>query len=188
MSQGESHAMRWLFRRAANAAVINRLYLAIVEASRCRALYLARGGAATVEGRVVSLSLHAVLVVRRLQACPPPGRDMAQHLVDVVFKHFDRTLREMGVGDTSVPKRMKTMAEAFLGRSAAYEAALRDGQDDALVAALARNVYSGRHDAEALARYAAATAAMMDGLSLQQLIDGSVAFADPAAFATESAQ
>ena len=50
---------------------------------------------------------------------------MAQHLVDTVFKHFDRTLREMGVGDTTVPKRMKTMAEAFGGRSAAYDTALR---------------------------------------------------------------
>ena len=63
----------------------------------------------TFEGRFESLTLHAALLVRRLRAAEAPGPDMAQHLVDTVFRHFDRTLREMGVGDTTVPKRMKLL-------------------------------------------------------------------------------
>lgn len=173
-----------LFGRTTNTAVIDRLYLAMVQASRRPALYVDFQIPDTFEGRFESLSLHAVLVLRRLQACESPGPDMAQHLVDTVFKHFDRTLRELGVGDTVVPKRMKTMAEAFLGRSAAYEAALRSG-GDGLAAALGRNVYNRGSDAFALARYVEASARALEQTPLQALIDGTVPFPDPSIFATE---
>ncbi len=185
--------MRRLFRRAANEAVIDRLYGAIVAAARHRELFLALRVPDTFDGRFEILALHAVLVLRRLQGAASPGPDMAQDLVDTVFRHFDRTLREMGVGDVTVPKRMKTMAEAFLGRSAAYHTALRAERDDvtapgddALAAALSRNVYSGRVNGTALARYAAASAAALEHAPLQSLIDGAVPFPDPAPFKDRS--
>lgn len=196
--------MMRLFRRGANAALIDRLYTTIVGASRNPVLYAMLAVPDTLDGRFESLALHAVLVLRRLQACEAPGPEMAQHLVDTVFSHFDRMLREMGVGDTTVPKRMKTMAEAFLGRSAAYDAAIRSGHD-ALAAALLRNVYSGRPDADGvaadlvetshpaaplaqrLARYAAASTAALDGAPLQAFVEGAVPWLDPMAFATEIA-
>ena len=175
-----------LFRRTANTAVIDRLYTGLVAASRDEALYRRLQVPDTFEGRFESLSLHACLLLRRLQDCPAPGPDIAQDLVDTIFTHFDRTLREMGVGDTSVPKRMKTLAEAFLGRSAAYRAAALSGED-ALAAALARNVYSGRRDAADLAGYVVAYAAALGVISLQQFIDGVLPSIDPSAFATETA-
>ncbi len=198
--------MMRLFRRGANAAVIDRLYTTIVGASRNPALYAVLAVPDTLDGRFESLALHAILVLRRLQACQAPGPEMAQHLVDTVFTHFDRMFREMGVGDTSVPKRMKTMAEAFLGRSAAYDAAFRMGHDT-LAAALLRNVYSGRPDADGavagpadaqapdpfassaqrLATYAAASTAVLDGVPLQTFVEGAVPWLDPMAFATEIA-
>ena len=173
------------FRRSANAAVIDRLYSGMVEASRHTALYRRLQVPDTFDGRFESLSLHAFLLLRRLQACPAPGPEIGQALVDTVFRHFDRTFREMGIGDTSVPKRMKTLAEAFLGRSAAYQTALLSGQD-ALAAALARNVYSGQRNATDLAAYVAAYAATLDGMSLQQFIDGVLPSVDPSTFATET--
>ncbi len=173
-----------LFRRASNDAVIDRLYLAIVAASRQPALYADLHVPDTFEGRFESLTLHAILALRRLQACEAPGPAMAQHLVDIVFKHFDRTLREMGVGDTTVPKRMKTMAEAFGGRSAAYDAALRGGRD-ALTGALARNVYGGRRDAAALTAYVEAATAALAMTPLQAFVDGGPRFPEAATFAEE---
>ena len=107
---------------------------------------------------------------------------MAQHLIDTVFRHFDRTLREMGVGDTTVPKRMKTLAEAFLGRSAAYEVALKSGPD-ALATVLARNVYAGHGDAAALSSYVEACATHLASMPLQAFIDGRVSFPEPALLA-----
>ncbi len=171
-----------LFRRSANQDVIERLYGAIVDAARQPALYADLAVPDTFEGRFESLTLHAVLVLRRLQAAPSPGPDMAQHLIDTVFQHFDRMLREMGVGDTVVPKRMKTMAQAFLGRSAAYEEAFRTGPD-ALAEALSRNVTAGRHDGVALSRYALVCAARFAGASLQTFVDGTLPLPDPAAYA-----
>ena len=173
-----------LFRRAANDAVIDRLYLAVVDASRRPALYADLAVPDTFEGRFESLCLHAILVLRRLQRCETPGPAMAQHLVDTVFKHFDRTLREMGVGDTTVPKRMKTMAEAFGGRSTAYEAAFRDDRE-ALVEALARNVYAGKRDAIALTAYVEAATAALAMTPLQAFLDGEPGFPKPASFARE---
>ena len=164
-----------LFRRSANEAVIERLYASVVAASRQPRLYADLAVPDTFEGRFESLTLHAVLVLRRLQAGPPPGPDMAQHLVDTVFKHLDRTLREMGVGDTTVPKRMKTLAEAFLGRSAAYQEALKSGT---LAMALARNIYLGGQDGERLARYVEASVERLDAETLQGFIEGRVPFAD----------
>jgi cytochrome b pre-mRNA-processing protein 3 len=164
--------------------LVERLYTIVVTASRAPALYTGLGLADTFEGRFESLTLHAALVLRALNAAPPPGSDLAQDLVDTVFQHFDRTLREMGVGDTTVPKRMKTMAEAFLGRSAAYDDALRHG-DAPLNAALTRNTGAGPGQVAALTAYVRAAAAVFERLPVQDFIDGTVRFPDPTLFVPE---
>ena len=171
-----------LFRRSPNEAVIQRLYATIVAASRQPTLYSSIGVADTFEGRFETLTLHAVLVLRRLRGCDAPGPEMAQHLIDTIFAHFDRTLREMGVGDTSVPKRMKTLAEAFLGRRLAYDEALREGHD-ALVAALAKNIGADRP--AALAIYVERVAAEIEAMPLQAFVDGNLLFHGPLATSTE---
>ena len=94
-----------LFRRSANQTVIERLHAAIVAAARQPALFTALGLSDTFEGRFESLTLQAALVLRRLNALPAPGPEIAQDLIDTIFQHFDRMLREMGIGDTTVPKR-----------------------------------------------------------------------------------
>jgi cytochrome b pre-mRNA-processing protein 3 len=94
----------------------------------------------TIEGRFDLLVLLTILVLRRLESLPDPGPEIAQEVIDATFEHLDAGLREMGVGDLTVPKRMKKLAEAFSGRSAAYRDALaKDGR--AFAAAIARNIY-----------------------------------------------
>ena len=174
-----------LFRRSANALVVERLYGAVAAAARRPALYAELAVPDTFEGRFECLTLHVVLVLRRLRDVPAPGPDMAQDLVDAVFRHFDHMLREMGVGDTAVPKRMKAMAEAFGGRCSAYGAALRSGSSASglLEAALARNVYGGCHDGVALSRYVLACVARLADASLQTFVDGALPLPAPAAYA-----
>ena len=167
-----------LFRRARSEAVVERLYAAIVAASRQPALYADLGVPDTFEGRFESLTLHGVLVLRRLQACETPGPALAQELTDTLFAHLDRTLREMGVGDTTVPKRMRTLAEAFLGRSRAYAEAL-GGDEGSLAATLARNV--GARDTDGLVRYVSASVEALARQPLQEFIDGRLPFPDPSA-------
>ncbi len=179
-----------LFRRSDNQAVIADLYAGVVAAARQPALFLSLGMPDTFEGRFESVTLHAALVLRRLNALSEPGPEMAQDLVDAVFRHFDHTLREMGVGDTVVPKRMKRFVEAFLGRSSAYDEALRRG-GEGLVRALARNVLAIKDDAapvvlEPLTRYVEAATVLLDEAPLQVFLEGRPPFPDPSRFAVEA--
>lgn len=137
-----------LFRASANRALIDRLYGELVAAARQPAFYRDYGAPDTFEGRFELLALHGALVVRRLNQTPAPGPDIAQDLSDGTFRNLDADIRESGVGDVAVPKRMKTMAQAFLGRAKAYDAALAPHDDAALATALARNVYNSAREAD----------------------------------------
>jgi len=111
-------------RRSRNHKLIERLHARIIAAARNPVLFLDYGVADTLDGRFEMVTLHAALVLRHMHRLAPPAPDLAQDLADCLFRHFDLALREMGVGDTSVPKRMRALAEAYLGRSLAYEKAL----------------------------------------------------------------
>jgi cytochrome b pre-mRNA-processing protein 3 len=90
----------------------------------------------------------------------------------------DQTLRELGVGDITVPKKIKHMGEAFFGRSVTYDAALAANDLGALEAALARNVYRqpDASDTAKLARYALQVYSDLRVQSIDDLTDGRVCF------------
>lgn len=172
------------FRAAANRKVIGRLNDEVVAAVRQPAFYETGGVPDTFNGRFEILVLHTALVVRRLRALEAPGSAVAQDLIDTVFRNLDPAMRELGVGDVAVPKRMKRLAEAFLGRSVAYDAALRTDDDDSLVQALSRNVYAGSRPADDLGRYVKAAVEGLEPCDLDRFLKGPIPFPDPAAFVT----
>lgn len=154
-----------LFRSAANRALIEKIHGGIVAAARQEAFYAAYGVPDTLEGRFEMVTLHAMLVLRALRHGPAPGPAMASALSDAVFRHFDETLREMGVGDASIAKRMMQLAGAFVGRCSAYEASLAAEGLTALEAALRRNIFAPLSgDAARLTRYAKACALLLKHL------------------------
>jgi cytochrome b pre-mRNA-processing protein 3 len=170
-----------------NAILIDRLHGEIMAGVRQASLYVDYGVADSFDGRFEILALLASAAIRRLQACPPPGADLAQDLTDALFGHFDIALREMGIGDLSVPKRMKALAEAYLGRARTYGAAQAEPGDEAIVAALARNVYGAPSAAEApqaarLARYLRAVEAMLSASPLAIFEEGPLIFPAAADF------
>jgi cytochrome b pre-mRNA-processing protein 3 len=180
--------MTFLFGRrriADNRKIIDRLNDDIVAAVRAPAFYEAGGVEDTFQGRFELLVLHTALVVRRLKALPEPAGAAAQDLIDTVFRNLDPALRELGVGDMAVPKRMKRLAEAFLGRSAAYAAALNAGDAAALAAALSRNIYNGARPAADLAAYVEAAVAMLDAHDFDRLMGRPLPLPDAAAFMAE---
>jgi cytochrome b pre-mRNA-processing protein 3 len=166
-------------KRAINARVIDRLHGDIMAAARHPALYLELGVPDSFEGRFEAFALLAILTIRRLAAMAPPGPDMAQDLTDAIFRHFDVMLREIGVGDLSVPKRVRALARAFMGRSHAYHGALQD--DAAMASALSRNVGSGEGDPGALLDYVRACTNMLEATSLGTFSTGPLRFPEPAA-------
>jgi cytochrome b pre-mRNA-processing protein 3 len=179
------------FRGSRHNRNIHALYGAIVAQARSPAFYTLYGVADTVEGRFEMIVLHLVLVLARLGRSdgsdPKRGRHPAgQLLFDVFCRDLDDNLREMGVGDLAVPRKMRGFAEAFYGRQAAYKAALDADGDRELELAIARNILGiSGVDARAsrLARYARAAARRLDAETPAALVAGSAVFLSPEEFA-----
>lgn len=154
-------------------------------AARAPFLYRTLGVADTLDGRFDMLCLYAFLLIRRLRREPEPGATLAQAVFDAMFSDMDVNLREMGVGDLSVGRRVRAMWEALHGRSMAYEAAMQSGDTAALEAALARNLWRGatppEGSAAAMARLALAQAAHLDGQVLSAMAAGEATFLPPEA-------
>lgn len=154
------------------------LYGAAVAAGRDPYLYETLNVPDTLDGRFDLIGLHVFLLIRRLIGLPPPGPELAQAVFDAMFNDMDVNLRESGVGDLSVGRKVRAMWEAFNGRSAAYQAALEAGDAAALTVALARNVWRGAPAATAgeLARITLAQDTHLGQQPLSQLADGVVHF------------
>jgi cytochrome b pre-mRNA-processing protein 3 len=182
MAAGAVRAMGLLsmFRRRPHERAGFALYGAAVAAARDPLLFARLGVPDTVEGRFDLISLHVALLIRRLRAdSDPRGAALAQAVFDAMFADMDLNLREMGVGDLSVGKKVRQAWEAFHGRALAYEAALDGADAPALAEALARNVWRGAAPegaALALARLAAAQAAHLAGQGLVPLLAGRADF------------
>ena len=139
----------------------------------------------TLDGRFDLMTLHGALVFRALERKGRGGHDLAQMTTDLMFGAFDDAIRSLGVGDSGIPRRVKTMGKAYIGRASAYDEALKTGDMAALGDALARNVYRGRPPESAvlraLALYAAAEAARLDQLPLERFAAPDLAFSMPEA-------
>ncbi len=112
------------------------LYTASVAAARAPAYFEQLGVPDTLDGRFDLVGLFAALMIRRLRQAPPPGAALAQAVFDAMFADMDFNLREIGVGEMSVGKKIRVMWEAFHGRAQAYETPLAQGDLGALAAAL----------------------------------------------------
>lgn len=132
-----------LRNRGATPTVAETIHGVVVEAARRPALYRAFGAPDTLPGRFELIVLHTALYLRRLRGSGPEAQARAQEVLDAVFSALDAGLREIGVGDTSVPKKMKTMARSFFDGAARYERALDLGDDAALAGELEHIVYRG---------------------------------------------
>ncbi|MBX3497631.1 MAG: ubiquinol-cytochrome C chaperone family protein [Parvibaculum sp.] len=160
------------------------LYRAVVTQARLPAFYLHGGVSDTVEGRFEMVSLHVFMVLRRLRDGGADGRALGQRIFNVLFDDMDQTLREMGVGDLSVGKKIKGLASSFYGRIGAYEEGLRAEGDAVLADAIARNVF-GEPDmtdrAAKLADYVRRCDVALAAQSFADIAAGRVTFVAPPA-------
>lgn len=147
-------------KRANRRATVDALFRRVAEASRRPALYIEGGIPDSFEGRFESLTIHVLLVLRRLRELPPPASELAQEFVDASFAYLELGFRNGGVSDIAVPKRMKKIGQMFYGRVQAYEAALVAPGFDALEEALRRNACSAEGARWLAARVREAQAAL----------------------------
>ncbi|MFZ2158992.1 MAG: ubiquinol-cytochrome C chaperone family protein [Bradyrhizobium sp.] len=177
--------MLWPFNhfrkpRMPSRGTIEVIYGMIVTQAREALFYRDLAVPDTVNGRFDLLLLHLWMVLRRMRPMQG-GADLSQALFDRFCDDMDANLREMGVGDLSVPKRMQAFGEAFYGRSAAYDLALTAGQEP-LAQALCKNILNGEHldEARQLAVYAEAAIAALERLDEAAVLGGSWKFPSPA--------
>lgn len=148
--------LRNLFRQRPDERQGDALYALAVEQARQPAFYTALGVADRIDARFELYTLHVLILFLRLKQDGERGEVAAQKLFDTYISSLDHTLRELGVGDVSVGKKMRKLGEALYGRMSAYEKALRDGDRDGFQASIARNVFESDDPAAGaeLTRYA----------------------------------
>lgn len=137
--------LRKLFGRSENAGrtAALSLYEQIVAAARQPAFYAQWNVPDTPLGRFEMISLHMVLFLRRIRGEAGDLARIGQILTDEFFLDVDHSLRELGISDVGVPKRIKKLARMFFGRAKSYSDALDASQQGELAVALARNVRPG---------------------------------------------
>lgn len=171
-----------LFRPRPARAAGRALYARVVEQARQPAFYERLGAPDTVEGRFELYSLHVLLLLERMRGQGAEAAEVAQNLFDTYLSALDHALRELGVGDLSVGRKMRKLGEAFYGRGKSYDAALAALPDTApLEAFLARTVYAEADAAPApqLAAYVLAQRQALAGQPLDAVMAGDVAWAAP---------
>ena len=167
-----------MFQRRTDNSVIaaRRLYDLLVARARAPIFHRQFLVPDTIDGRFDLLTLHAFLVLEALKSQGSAGARLGSQLASVIFAGFDDALRELGVGDFGISRRIKAMANAFYGRLEAYGAA---SSEEALSQALIRNLYRGeparRDEAAALAHYIASARRNL-AAGAPSLVEGTIDF------------
>jgi len=166
------------------------IYSAIVAQARQPALYETHRVPDTVDGRFEMIVLHLVLLFHRFGPDHAASKGLTQEVFDTFLADMDQSLREMGVGDLGVPKRMKAMGQAFYGRLTTYGKLLADGDQGELAEALDRNLFPAgpATPATGLAAYAFAAREALGAQPVTAIAEGRLEFPDPATFAHEVVQ
>jgi len=167
-------------RKKANQALVERQYAEITAAARSPAFYESMGVPDTVMGRFEMISLHLFLYLRRTGSAGEATQGLAQEIVDAFFEDVDHSIRELGIGDMGVPKRMKKLAKMFYGRVTSYSQALDADDRQALTDALKRNIHPEVGDdapsMQALSDWVMATARALEDVTDETLSAGQLVF------------
>jgi cytochrome b pre-mRNA-processing protein 3 len=167
--------MVWFFsRKPKHTDQVFALYNDIVAQSRQPKLFAEWKVPDTVTGRFDMVSLHMALVLRRLRSKDDVQKAFSQALFDLFFKDMDRSLREIGVSDVALPKRIEKMGELFYGLLEALDKALADTSGLSLESVLAKNVFAGQvHDGtRALTCYVKDEVQRLDAVAIEDILAG----------------
>ena len=161
----------------------HKLYGVIIEQARQPAFYRDVGVADTFDGRFDLIALHMILVIRRMKKDVEVTRKLSQALFDYMFDDIDLNLREMGIGDMGVVKRVNKMAKAFYGRLESYDSGISQDDDVALCAALERNLFrdneASKENLALIAAYIRRESVQLEAFEVERLLEGELEFGPP---------
>lgn len=164
-------------RREYNAA--HKLYTATIVAARDPWLFNDCGVPDTPEGRFEVLTLMAFLVLRQLKDIDG-AENLAQSYFDIMFEDIEANLREMGVGETTLAKRMKKLAGSFYGRIKTYDEAISSSAPETWRSTIKRYLFSDTQVSENIltvtADYAREIGQNIAAQSTSELLSGRIVF------------
>lgn len=168
------------FFKRKNTPNMAGVYALIVKQARRPFLFGADGAPDSFDGRFDMMVLHVHLVLRRLRAEGVAREALGQDLFDRFFRDMDQAMREMGVGDLGVGKKIRKMAQAYYGRAAAYDDAMGKAipapreRKAQIGEVLARNLspQDNTKPYDRLADYTLALEAHLAGLPLETILHG----------------
>lgn len=165
-----------LFRKSPSTDAVYAVYSAIVAQSRQARFYADWGVPDTVTGRFDMISLHLALLFRRLRSEGDEASRFAQAVFDLFFRDMDRSLREMGVTDIGVPKKIQKMTSAFYPLLASVNEAIDSGDPATVEAVLTRNILAegSATGAPALAAYLIAEAGRIEAQPVTDIVAGRI--------------
>ena len=166
--------------RRRNREIVEATYKALTMRARRPVLFIDGGVEDTVMGRFESVCLELFLFLRRCREDSALSA-FTQDLVDHFITDVEHSIRELGVGDPSVPKRMRKLAGYFYERVAVYDKAMDDADpQSALSVALVGRAVADPGKATALAELAIAEQALLRAVSTQTILSGQLEGAFPA--------
>lgn len=172
--------LKWLTDHPSLARTASELYGRVVTAARQSVFYRDLGVSDTPEGRYEMLVMHLFLALERVNKEGQAGTALAQKVIETFISDMDDCMREMGVGDTVVPKRVKRAAAGFYERALIYRTAFQHADNAALANAL-RDAIAGAgkisdESARKMAEYMRKGAEHMGTLKSADVLKGNVEF------------
>jgi len=158
------------------------LYGAIVARARLPVFYQGLEVPDTLEGRFVVLSLHLFAVLHRLKDGGARAASMAQELADHFTADMETVLREIGVGDLAIPKRVRRLAASGAALLQDYDDALTKGEGalaTSIACALPLDEASAKLASERLTSYLMKVIRHLDAQPVADLCAGRLNFPDP---------
>ena len=170
------------FKRDKTLTNVDKVYRIVVDQSRKPIFYTELLVPDNIDGRFDVLSLHMFFIFSRLKNEEHEAADFSQSLFDTMFVDMDQSLREMGVGDLSVGKRVKDMGKALLGRIEAYDKAFSAEYSD-IEATIIRNIYRGDgphlHQIKRLINYSNGTIENLALIPNEEILHANFSFTQP---------
>lgn len=157
------------------------IYGAVVTQARNPAFFAEAGVPDTPEGRFEVIVLHLYMLLERLRDVGEPGVEPSRMLIEHLVVDMDDQMREMGVGDLTVPKKVRRAARMLFERTEDYRAALAEPGNAALEAALGRAFPSSASLGATgrMAVYVREAAAHLAGCEGEALLAGRVTYPPP---------
>ena len=148
-----------------------RIYKKVMVQSRKPEFYGEGLCADTTDGRMEILCLHLSTVMYALRSYDATGAKLSQAIYDVMIDDFDIALREEGLSDTGVARRIKPLAKMFFTRAKQYTDAFDGCETDqnALANLINSHVCKTEKNAAAFIDYTANFLSKLNTLSLGQI-------------------